>query len=223
MRKINFVDYEDMSYGISDMLDEVTKNDIYNDISIIAKYEEAKKIICELIRIGYDINSLIINNADYDGYNIEYVISLTKFNDECEIWCEPMYRKNGYINIDANVVYILDNCFSKVISYCGGDFVYEVSIVSDQDEMCKEFDRWHCEYYDCDSHDHNNNDSNNRNDVYNSESLYISKDDNGVPVGFQKTWCDEKHGVNSYYNFSYYTSDLESLKKTAKELGIEMD
>ena len=39
-----------------------------------------------------------------------------------------MLRENGYITDDSPVMYILDNCSSKVIPYCKGKTVYEVTV-----------------------------------------------------------------------------------------------
>ena len=52
-----------------------------------------------------------------------------------------MLRENGYIDEDAPVIYVLDNCSSKVIPYCKGKIVYEVTVGKEDDE---------CDYDDCD-------------------------------------------------------------------------
>ena len=50
-----------------------------------------------------------------------------------------MLRENGYIEDDSPVIYVLDNCSSKVIPYCKGKTVYEVSVGIDEDECdCSE-------------------------------------------------------------------------------------
>lgn len=46
-----------------------------------------------------------------------------------------MLRENGYIEEEAPVIYVLDNCSSKVIPYCKGKTVYEVT-VGDDDCNC---------------------------------------------------------------------------------------
>ena len=45
-----------------------------------------------------------------------------------------MLRENGYIEEEAPVIYVLDNCSSKVIPHCKGKTVYEVSV---GDEACE--------------------------------------------------------------------------------------
>ena len=47
-----------------------------------------------------------------------------------------MLRENEYITDDSPVMYILDNCSSKVIPYCKGNTVYEVTVGIDEDDEC---------------------------------------------------------------------------------------
>ena len=86
-----------------------------------------------MLCIGYDIHSINIIDEEYGEYDAEYIISI--YDDE--IWCEQMLRENGYITDDSPVMYILDNCSSKVIPYCKGKAIYEVS-VGDDDCSCDE-------------------------------------------------------------------------------------
>lgn len=133
MKIKKFCDYEDFVYQISDKVDLFRKIDGYNDISIIAKYKDAKEIIKELLYIGYDIASIHLGKENYEEYWDEYIISMVNTNGNAEVWCEPFKRKNGYITDDSTVIYILDNCSSKVIPYCNGNIVYEVNILDEDD------------------------------------------------------------------------------------------
>ena len=123
MKNLYFDDFEDLACSVADTYDSL-KGEDYEDVAIIAKYEEARQIIKELLYIGYDIHSVNIIDEEYGEYDAEYIISL--YGDE--VWCEPMLRENGYITDDSPVMYVLDNCSSKVIPYCKGKTVYEVSI-----------------------------------------------------------------------------------------------
>ena len=97
-----------------------------------AKYHERRQIIKELLCLGYAIHSINVIDDVYGEYDAEYIISL--YDDE--VWCEPMLRENGYITDDSPVMYILDNCSSKVIPYCKGKNVYEVTVGIDEDDEC---------------------------------------------------------------------------------------
>ena len=128
MKNLYFDDFEDFSCVIADTYDALDYDE--EDVAIIAKYEEARQIVKELACIGYDLHSIDIDD-EFDGYNAEYIITLY----DNEIFCEPMLRENGYLTDDSPVMYILDNCSSKVIPYCKGKIVYEVS-VGDDDCSC---------------------------------------------------------------------------------------
>ena len=123
MENLYFDDFEDLACDIADTYDALDYDD-EEDIAIIAKYEEARQIIKELLCLGYDLHSVEIHDDLWENYDAEYVISLY----EDEVWCEPMLRENGYIEEDAPVIYVLDNCSSKVIPYCKGKTVYEVTV-----------------------------------------------------------------------------------------------
>ena len=132
MENLYFDDFEDFSCVIADTYDALDYDE--EDVAIIAKYEEAKQIIKELACIGYDLHSIDIDD-EVDGYNAEYIITLY----DNEIFCEPMLRENGYLTDDSPVMYILDNCSSKVIPYCKGKNVYEVTVGDDECD-CDECD-----------------------------------------------------------------------------------
>lgn len=127
MKNLYFDDFEDLACDIADTYDALDYDD-EEDVAIIAKYEEARRIIKELLCLGYDLHSVEVHDDLWENYDAEYVISLY----ENEVWCEPMLRENGYIEEDAPVIYVLDNCSSKVIPYCKGKNVFEVSIGDDE-------------------------------------------------------------------------------------------
>lgn len=132
----DFEDYEDFACTVSDVYDRVKSDDKYNSVDVVAKYEDAKEIIRELIGIGYGIAFIDgFGNPEWDDYDDAFVISLL----DDEIWCEPVKRKDGYIFVEANVVYIFDDCNSKIIPKIEADEVYEVEI-GDFDYDCENYD-----------------------------------------------------------------------------------
>ena len=126
------VDYLSISY------EELKEKDKFNSIAICAKYDEAKEIIAKLVCSGYGIASIDrFDSEEYGRYYDEYVISLL----EDQIWCEPAKRNGKYIFVEADVVYIFDNCNSKIIPKIEADEVYEVEI-GDFDYDCE-----NCDYH----------------------------------------------------------------------------
>lgn len=121
-------DHEDLACEIAEMAESLDKNE--DDVAVIAKYEDAKELITELIYFGYDLGSIDIEREDIGEYWDEYIITIS-----CsEIWCEKFKRENGYFCNDATVTYIMGNCSSKVVSHCNSDIMYEVCICNDDEE-----------------------------------------------------------------------------------------
>lgn len=143
IKTLHFEDYEDFACAVSDAYDRVKSDDEYNSVDVVAKYEDAKEIIRELVGIGYDIAFINeLAKPEWDGYDDAFVISLL----DDEIWCEPVKLKDDYIFVEADVVYIFDDCNSKIIPKIESDEVYEVEIGDEYDDCDGE-----CE--NCDCHD----------------------------------------------------------------------
>ena len=128
MKNLYFDDFEDFSCAVADTYDALDYDE--EDVAIIAKYEEAKEIISELSCIGYSLESIRMSRPEWENYHDEYLISLN--NDG--IWCEPMKLDGKYLTDESTITYILDNCSSKVIPYCKGKNVYEVTVGIDEDD-----------------------------------------------------------------------------------------
>lgn len=157
MEKLGFFDLEDFCEEISCRFDNLNSDD-FEDISIIAKYEEAKIIIEELICDGFAIHALEIHDKEWEGYEAEYIITLCSIDDDYELFCEPMMRDGKYVKDSSTEIYILDNCSSKVIPYCYSDKLYEVAIddedydgldIEDSEDDEEEFQCEHCRLDKC--------------------------------------------------------------------------
>lgn len=195
IKTLHFENYEDFACAVSDTYDRVKSDDEYNSVDIVAKYEDVKEIIRELVGIGYGIAFIDkFGNPEWDGYDDAFVISLL----DDEIWCEPVKRDNGYIFIEADVVYIFDDCNSKIIPKIESDEIYEVEIGN--------------EYDDCDGDCENCN-------CPNETYLHTSEDEDGNTHGFTANRSDG----DSYMSYSYYSSDElshEDIQKMLKAFGF---
>ena len=147
IKTLHFEDYEDFACDVSDVYERVKSDDEYNSVDVIAKYEDAKNIIAELVENGHDLAHISdFARPDHDNYNDEYLIAL----DHEGIWCEPAKRENGYLYATGVVCYVMDNCNSKIISSIQAKVVYEVNIGDDNCDGdcdhcdCKEIDK---DYY----------------------------------------------------------------------------
>ena len=195
IKTLHFEGYEDFTCVMSDVYDRVKSNDEYNSVDVIVKYEDAKEIVRELVGIGYGIAYITeLADVEYDGYDDAFVISLL----DDEIWCEPVKRDDKYIFVEANVVYIFDDCNSKIIPKIEADEVYEVEIGYKYDDCDGD-----CE--NCCCHD----------ETY----LHTSEDKDGNTHGFTASRSDG----DSYMSYSYYSSDElshEDIQKMLKAFGF---
>ena len=133
MKNLYFDDFEDFSCVIADKFDRLNKEN-FEDIAVIAKPNEVKEIFKELVCMGYDICNITYERIDWDGYDDEYILSM---NHE-GIWLEKFkIEDDKYLMDESTITYILDNCSSKVIPYCKGKTVYEVTVGIDEDDECE--------------------------------------------------------------------------------------
>ena len=132
MERLEFNDYEEFACEVADTFDDIRKNDDFNDIAIIAHYDEAKQIIREILCLGYDINSIELKDPELGYDDIPYVISVCGIDSDYEVWCEPMIRDNGeYIDDESSIIYVLDNCSSEVLKHLDSECIFEVGIGED--------------------------------------------------------------------------------------------
>lgn len=130
MKNLYFDDFEDLACDIADRFDRLDKEE-FEDIAVIAKPNEVKEIFKELVCIGYDICNITYERIDWDDYDDEYILSMNHDG----IWIEKFKKEDGkYLTDESTITYILDNCSSKVIPYCKGKIVFEVTVGIEDDE-----------------------------------------------------------------------------------------
>ena len=140
MERLEFNDYEEFACEVADTFDDICKNDDFDDIAIIAHYDEAKQIIREILCLGYDLNSIELKNPELGYDDVPYVISVCGIDSEYEVWCEPMVRDNGeYIDDESSIIYVLDNCSSEVLKHLDSECIFEVGIGAECDDCEKGF------------------------------------------------------------------------------------
>lgn len=129
MKRFEFENYEEFSYEIKEKFNSMEENEYseYDDISIVAKYYEAKEIIRSLLNLGFDLCNIIFELPDWDGYDDEYIVSLSSEG----IWCEKFKREDGYFTNDTYITYVMDNCSSVVFKYTDSEEIYEVCVCDD--------------------------------------------------------------------------------------------
>ena len=116
------------------------ENDEDNFVTVIAKFDEAKEILKNAMTYD-DVNfeSLQIESPIMDNYCDEFVLSFWMNDGVLEIGCEKLKNEDGeYTNPCGDVVFLFDDCSSKIIPLCDGSELYFVNIDDecDCDEEC---------------------------------------------------------------------------------------
>lgn len=133
---IRFDDFSDMLESIFEAIDE---SEDCISATIVGKYKEISEILhltisCYAVEIG-DIS---LCSEDCNGYKDEYALAI--FNDEDRgvvVCCEPLKTDRGYCGYGGDVVYILDNCNSKVQYACEDEAKF---VIIGEDECGDECD-----------------------------------------------------------------------------------
>lgn len=196
MKTLYFQDIADLCEAISDEYEFL--NDEFADISVIAKYDEAREIIKELLCNGYEIASIDIQREEFNDYFEEYIISLN-FDG---VWCEKFKRDNGYFYDDSSIAFVSNECNSACLPYVESKTTYAFEI-KDEDNKCE---------------DKKSTDL----DTSDMESTHVSRDKDGAACGFSKSWSTAKDGVSCYSSYSHYSSDVDELRKVAEKFGIRL-
>lgn len=126
----------------------------YDDklITVVAKFDEAKEILKNVIILSDDVNFELVEleSPIIDNYEDEFVLSFWNNSGVIEIGCEKSKDEDGeYIDPCGDIVFLFDNCNSKIISLCEDSDLYFVSI----DDGCScdsECDECCCGCCDCD-------------------------------------------------------------------------
>ena len=208
MKRIIFEDVHELS---AEMLRDALN---FSDcVSAVCHYEIATALLSELIQSEVQIGQIDLTN-EWTGYDKEYFVYIV---DGC-VSCEPAFRSvndgghDKYLEMGADIMYVHQDCNSKVLKYIDCDKIFEFS-VEDYDEID---DGYEC----CDCHSELNED-----EIvsHNSNYVTVSRDKYGTPTGFTKSWsCDNGDGVTQYSSYTYYCNNEGLLRNLAHDLDIEL-
>ena len=135
------INFEYIEEFVDYVIDEVG-NDEDNFVTVIAKFDEAKAILKNAMAYD-DVNfeSLQIESPIIDNYCDEFILSFWMNDGVLEIGCEKLKNAEGeYTDPCGDVVFLFDDCSSKIIPLCEGSKLYFVEIEDEDDygEECGE-------------------------------------------------------------------------------------
>lgn len=132
MKKFTFTNIPEFCECLSNTYCEVTEDDELNSVSVVAKYDDMREIVEELIYIGYEIRSIELHDPEVFNYKGEYLCTI--YDDK--IGVQKMKNEKGYLNPEASVTFVLNNCSHKVLDCIRSELKYEVEICEGNEETC---------------------------------------------------------------------------------------
>lgn len=179
------------------MHDNATKK---KDIMFVGLYEDAIKIIKDLLSFD-DINiaRIDIEPEELDAYDKEYYVNIC---GDMELWCIKAYydRDQTYWYDETDILFIADDCNSKILDNIDYDKAFEVGYEEECDGDCE-----HC---------------------VNGENSHevvtrVATDGDGNLRGFEKSWETKEDGMTYHSTYSFYSSDQEMLKNMLENFKIK--
>ena len=173
-------------------------------VNAVCHFNIASRLMEELIKLGCKVYWIDIHDINCMGYSYEFVVNVM----DGLITVEPAYqcnldkdREDGYLFLGGDIVYVHEECNSKLLKFIDADEIYEFRVDNINGDLDND-DLMTC---------------------YCSESETLCKDKNGIPTGFTKTWSTtDESGISSTSTYSFYSDDLETLKAIAKEFDVNI-
>ena len=230
MRRLFFEDVHELS---NKMIHDVLRGS--ECVSVVCHYELATALLSELIQSDIPIGQIDISDYEWSGYDREYMVTIMDGN----VYCNQAYgrkvdgySKDEYIESSSDIVYVHQDCNSKILKYIDCDEIYEFSIYDVDDFDDFECDCFKCGHDEClcdrcldvDVDDDNDDDDEDDGTIsYYSDSSTVSKDKNGKPTGFTRSLSiTDEDGIYQSTTYSYYCSNEDILRKTAKNFDDEL-
>ena len=173
-------------------------------ISIYGKRNLINELFKMMVMDDFDIEYV-----DYDMIDdsLEDTVYLMNIYQDASISVETAYGNNDVKDTDANTVFIfMNDCKQNIIDNC---------VNSDKDVVLFDFDSEYCDC--CGKCDCNGS------VTTKSNSSTVSKDDDGTLNGFSVSWADSNDGSFYSSSYSYYSNDENTVRRLAKEFGVNVD
>lgn len=205
MERIEFESVQElaeiMDTYIENKLDESEDN--YPIISVYAKCDIAKELIETLILFGNRLGSIIeLEDYEMSHYDKEFVVYLT----ENGVTCEKVFVDDEYRNGEADIVFLHEDCNSRLIDHIDDGDVFEFGFESDEDDeeytidgvpaTKKEFDEYVSQFK--------------------SDSRPSNKDIHIEADGDMHGFSVNHSGENGWSSYSFYSTDMDLVNEMAK-------
>lgn len=189
-------------FDISDMIDEIADNDYVKDFCIIGKYESVKQALSELFTLeDFMPCEIELHDSFWDGYTDEYIVSC----DGNDVYCEPVKRNGKYLYFENDYIFAMPDCSKDAINHIKSELphkvLFKVDFLSEAVSVDDDLDIFRgCA----------------------DNEILISRNENGKVDGFTKSWKAEQDGDDSSYVFSFYSDNIDVLKKVGEMFNLDL-
>lgn len=173
-------------------------------VSVVAHYEVMIDFLNELVKnTDFSLININLEDPEMDGYDREWVLTI---DPDGYIWCEKVYRSDhgGYLYCDEDVVFVHEDVDIGFIKKNTNENIVVFSIGDEGEENDDEDDDCELNSEGC------------------SDSVYISRDKDGTPIGFTKSKVLSHDGYTEQFSFSHYSDSLDFLKEIADVFGVKL-
>lgn len=204
MRKYEFNSIDDFAYKFLEYYENFEEGaDDFLGISVVAHYPTMIDILNNLAKnTGFEMYDVSISPVEADNYCDEWILII---DSDGLLWVQEAKYESGYLYDDSNIIFVHSDVNSAFVVRNKNRHMIEFDIGD-------ECDNWRDDY----------DDEIDLLDESNSESTHVSYDKDKTPKGFTKSWSTMIDGVHQYSSYSYYTDDLDELKRLANEFGVEL-
>lgn len=135
-KDIEFIDEYEFADYLADLL--------YNDdrcATFIAKFDRTKALFKALMECcDVDFEGIKLESKEMSGCSDEFATILWSDEDCIQIGIEPCKHEGKYLNIDDDIIFVDDECNSKIIKHCDASEIQYVHISDEEDFECEDCD-----------------------------------------------------------------------------------
>lgn len=197
----------DDMFEVAELMYDVALDSHGRYATFVGLYED----VIELVKNLMTYEEVFIERIDLepeflDGYDKEYYVEL---DSEMGLWVEKAYgfEHEIYMYNETDVLFIADDCNSKILDRIDYNDAYEVGYDIDECDG-------NCECCSC-NQDEQNHDGNHE------VITRVATDDNGKLRGFEKSWETHEDGLHYHSTYSYYSNDEDMLKNMLENFSIK--
>ncbi len=202
---------EDIEILVDDIAEEFYSLRRYNELDIYVSSYIAREIISALLD---EVQELWVHADSHNDllYKDDNEVLITIANDGM-VFVEEARIKNRLKSAeDSSLSYVYDGFGKKDIDVLSESAESILVFGFDEDDLeCT------CDCEDCSLCSERAD-----LDTNESEATYVSRDKDGTPLGFSKTWFTEEGGIHCYSSYSHYSNNLNMLKEIASDFGVRL-